>query len=97
MAAQVTQPNVKFALGQIVGTPGAIQAMDQLNMTLWQLLSRHQHGDWGDLDTEDWQANNRALQTGERLFSAYIVQHMKFWVITEADRSATTILLPEEY
>ena len=97
MAAQVIQPNVKFELGHIVGTPGAIEAMELLNITPWHLLSRHQQGHWGDLDSEDWQHNNRALKTGERLFSAYIIQHTKFWVITEADRSATTILLPEEY
>lgn len=97
MAAQAIQPHVNFGLGQVVATPGAIEAMEKLNITPWYLLSRHQHGDWGDLDTEDWRANNRALQTGERLFSAYIVQNTKFWVITEADRSATTILLPAEY
>jgi len=91
------QPNIKFELGHVVATPGAIEAMNTLNLPPWSLLSRHLHGDWGDLDTGDWQRNNQALQTGERLFSAYIIQDTKFWVITEADRSATTILLPEEY
>lgn len=97
MASQVIQPHVSFDLGQIVASPDAIKVMEQLKITPWQLLSRHRQGDWGDLDTEDWRANNRALQTGERIFSAYIVQDTKFWLITEANRSVTTILLPEEY
>ena len=54
-------------------------------------------GDWGDLDTDDLDANEDALHTDARIFSVYIIQDTKFWVITEADRSSTTILLPSEY
>jgi hypothetical protein len=54
-------------------------------------------GDWGDLDSNDLDANEDALHTEARIFSAYIIQGVKFWVITEADRSSTTILLPSEY
>jgi len=61
-------------------------------------LARHLRGDWGDLCPEDWDANERALQYGGRLFSAYQEEGLpKIWIITEADRSATTILFPEEY
>lgn len=61
-------------------------------------LSRHKKGDWGDVSMEDWLSNNYALSHGERLLSSYrTVEGVKFWIITEADRSATTVLLPEEY
>lgn len=60
-------------------------------------LNRHLKGDWGDLDDEDKAANDRALEDGTRLFSSYNLPGGKIWIITEADRSATTILLPEEY
>lgn len=101
MNAQI-QPNPCFNLGQLVFTPGARDALAQLNISPFNLLSRHQRGDWGDLDKADCEANQEALQTGRRLFSAYIIQDVKFWVITEAQddqgyRMATTILLPEEY
>ena len=65
---------------------------------MMQALRRHARGDWGDLDDEDRKANDRALQEGSRLFSAYKTKAgVKFWIITEADRSATTVLLPDEY
>ncbi len=61
-------------------------------------LGRHMHCDWGDVGKEDWEANDRALVEGTRLFSVYHTrQGVKFWIISEADRSATTILLPEDY
>ncbi len=61
-------------------------------------LNRHLQGDWGTLDPEDIEANENALRNGGRLFSAYLTSAaLKFWIITEADRSATTILLPEDY
>jgi hypothetical protein len=62
------------------------------------LLSRHRRGDWGDVDTEDWTANDQAMIHGERVLSAYTLKDgVRVWVITEADRAATTILLPDEY
>lgn len=62
-------------------------------------IHRHLAGDWGDLCIEDWRANNEALARGERLFSSYylICSRLKLWIITEGDRSMTTLLLPNEY
>lgn len=87
-----------FELGQVVATPGALDALHSLGMIGLELLRRHHCGDWGDLDLEDIATNNAALKNGGRLFSSYQVnQEVKIWIITEADRSATTFLLPEEY
>ena len=89
----------KFSPGQIVATPGAMEAIGQSGIL--SLLRRHLNGDWGELDTRDQTANQRALTTGERIFSAYTIGEgedaVRVWVITEADRSATTVLLPDEY
>jgi hypothetical protein len=61
-------------------------------------MARHLNGDWGDVDADDWRANDRAVTDGSRIFSVYHTDEgRKFWVITEADRSYTTILLPEDY
>ncbi len=87
----------RFALGRVVATPGALGALDGAGVWVSDLLSRHQSGDWGDLDSEDRQANEQALTYGARLLSAYPVGSGRVWIITEADRSATTLLLPEEY
>ena len=97
MSAQLTRPNPCFNLGQVVATPGAIDALAEVDCLPITLLKRHQCGDWGDLDDEDKAVNNEALGNWDRLFSAYVIQNVKFWVITEADRSVTTILLPSEY
>ena len=97
MSAQLARPNPRFNLGQVVATPGAIVALAEVNCLPITLLNRHQIGDWGNLCDDDKAANNEALGNWTRLFSAYIIQDVKFWVITEADRSVTTILLPEEY
>ena len=87
-----------FPLGHTLATPGALGIMQGLGLSPDALLGRHQRGDWGDLDEEDKQRNDSALVDGSRIFSAYqIAEGARFWVITEADRSATTILLPEEY
>jgi hypothetical protein len=95
---QTNQVKPLLALGQTVSTPGALAAMQRLEVSPLALLSRHQRGDWGNLDVEDKQANQQALACGGRVFSSYqVTEAVKFWVITEADRSATTILLPEEY
>ena len=85
----------KFSLGQIVITPGALELSPESPP---HALARHLAGDWGDLDPEDGRANERALVDGSRLFSVYRDSGgTKFWIITEGDRSATTILLPSEY
>ena len=86
----------KFSLGQVVATPNALAAIpgDEIQ----NALSRHVRGDWGTLDAEDLNANERALRSGGRLFSSYHSnQNVKFWIITECDRSVTTVLLPEDY
>jgi len=86
----------KFPLGRIVATPNVLNAVSMSE--LLEAIGRHGVGDWGSLDKEDWDANERALQDEGRLFSAYISdQGVKFWIITECDRSATTLLLPEDY
>ena len=88
----------KFSLGHIVATPGALQALEEANQNPFEFLERHQAGDWGDLCAEDIRENEFSVTNGFRLLSAYRTLHdLKIWVITEADRSVTTLLLPHEY
>ena len=88
----------RFSLGQVVATPGALDALQRAHQTPLEFLARHSAGDWGDLVAEDLQENARALHGGGRLFSAYNLQDgTRIWVITEWDRSVTTVLLPSEY
>ena len=87
----------RFPLGMVCATPGALDCMAANGINGAVLLARHQSGDWGDLGAEDKAANARALVDGSRIFSAYQIGSGKLWVITEYDRSVTTILLPEEY
>jgi hypothetical protein len=94
--AHVDEPRPKFIFGRIVATPNALNQIP--NPEILHALSRHVRGDWGTLDPSDWNANERALVHGGRLFSTYLSsQKIKFWIITECDRSATTVLLPEDY
>jgi len=88
-----------FPLGQVVSTPGAIQALMEEGTGLSGFLLRHVTGDWGDLCEADKRENDFAVSRKLRIFSAYTLPRAKakIWVITEADRSATTFLLPEEY
>ena len=86
-----------FTLGRIVATPAARDILGKLHYSPLDLLRRHISGDWAEMASEDQQSNREALVEGDRIFSAYTLQGIKFWVITEADRSATTILLPSEY
>ena len=89
-------PIAKFRLGHIVSTPNALALLTQED--IFRGIQRHQAGDWGELDPEDRQANDRALVEGTRLLSVYrAANDTKFWIITEADRSVTTVLLPEDY
>ncbi len=86
----------KFELGRVVATAGAIEALDPADMT--NALRRHALGDWGDLCAADREENELGLREGFRLMSSYRDRNgTKFWIITEADRSATTVLLPDEY
>ena len=92
----VHRQRILFQPGVIVITQGAREALSQDDVL--NSLVRHFGGDWGELDKQDWEENNRALKSGHRLFSQYFTpEARKFWVITEHDRSATTILLPQEY
>jgi hypothetical protein len=86
-----------FPLGQTLATPGAIAFLASHSLIPNGFISRHVRGDWGDLEEEDKIRNHDALADGSRIFSAYNVGDGKVWVITEADRSSTTVLLPEEY
>ena len=86
----------KFSLGILHITANADQALAPLDVSL--AIGRHSRGDWGDLNPDDCAANDAALQKGARLFSAYYDRKgVKFWIITEADRRLTTVLLPEDY
>ncbi|MDA8195107.1 MAG: hypothetical protein M0Z53_14110 [Thermaerobacter sp.] len=88
-----------FALGSIYCTPGILALTQRHPVPLGQLLVRHATGDWGEIGVEDWQENDLALRAGLRLFSVYKNRNPPWtvWIITEADRAATTLLLPEEY
>lgn len=93
--------STQFDSGQIVVTAGIHAFMDenpQFKLHVHHCLARHLSGDWGDLSTDDWATNEEALLEGYRLFSAYKQEGMPpLWIITEADRSVTTVLLPDEY
>lgn len=98
--------NPKFHPGRVVATRGALNALDRFNASLFELIGRHLSGDWGDLCDEDKGANEAALESGQaRLLSAYTLRRTahgvdeteRLWLITEWDRSVTTILRPDEY
>ena len=87
-----------FDLGRVVATPNALDLLAQHGVVPLSLLKRHAAGDWGDVPADDAQANQDALKCGCRLLSAYrIAANAKIWIITEADRSVTTLLLPSDY
>ncbi len=87
-----------FTLGRVVATPGALAALEKAGEQPGDFLARHASGDWGDIDAEDARENEVSLKHGWRLLSAYTLKGgAKIWVITEADRSSTCLLLPEEY
>ena len=87
-----------FALGRVVATPGALAALEQAGVGAWALLARHRTGDWGDVPAEDSSENWRSVENGWRILSSYRIDaQTRVWVITEADRSVTTLLLPSEY
>jgi len=88
----------RFPLGRTVATPGALEALARNTEVPKSFIARHVRGDWGDLDPEDREANEQSLIDGCRLLSAYGLRDgTKIWIITEADRSVTTVLLPEDY
>ena len=92
------EPKPLFELGQVVGTPGALLALEDAEQHPVELLTRHVTGDWGCLPEEDKEENELSVAKGFRIFSAYgLHTGVNVWLITEWDRSVTTILLPEEY
>ena len=82
-----------FELGRIVATPGALA----LGVDFSPYIGMHQRGYWGDVCQDDWKANDQSVKEGSRILSAYEIKEDKIWIITEADRSATSVLLPSEY
>jgi hypothetical protein len=93
----------KFSLGQVLATPGALQTLEESGQSPDFFIQKHQHGDWGEVEDEDKQANDRALVDGSRILSAYrTLKGERIWVITEAidddgHRAVSTLLLPSEY
>ena len=87
-----------FNLGQVVATPGALAALEEAGQSPIEFLQRHQTGDWSEMVREDQEENQRAVEQGFRVFSSYkLSTGKKLWVITEWNRSVTTLLLPLEY
>jgi hypothetical protein len=94
----LNEKKILFPLGQIFMTVGAREALEEANQQPFEFLSHHQTGDWGIVGKEDWQENDFSVKAGFRILSAYkTAREVKIWIITEADRSSSTILLPEEY
>ena len=87
-----------FSLGQVVATPGALEAFAATGERITHYVAKHQSGEWGGLDRHDKRANQQALKNGARLLSAYhLSDGTKIWIWTEADRSSTCVMLPSEY
>jgi hypothetical protein len=94
----LNESKILFSLGNVYMTIGAREALEEANQQPFEFLSRHQKGDSGIVGKEDWQENDFSIKAGFRILSAYkTVEGEKIWIITEADRSSTTILLPSEY
>jgi hypothetical protein len=89
---------IRFTLGRVVATPGALRALQKAEQHPAEFLDRHVTGDWGEVPDADKQENELSVAQGFRILSAYTTSAGdKIWILTEADRSATTLLLPEEY
>ena len=86
-----------LTLGRVVATPGALKLLMEMGTHPFEYLARHATGDWGELCAFDRRQNEIALRDGYRILSSYNAPAGRIWIITEADRSVTTILLPEEY
>ena len=95
--ASNTTNAICFPLGHLVATPGALALLDRISINAAELIQRHQNGDWGNIPLEDAEQNEQSIVNGSRILSSYQFGDEKIWIITEADRSATTLLLPNEY
>jgi hypothetical protein len=95
---ELDRPRILFSLGRMVATPAALYELDEAGVNAGEYLERHQAGDWGEVGEVDAKQNDCHLTTRGRLHSAYVLPgDMRIWIITEADRSVTTILLPGDY
>ena len=92
-----TSPAPRFPLGNLYATSAVALWASQEGLSLSQFIERHHNGDWGNLDEEDKQVNEDAIKQGGRIFSSYLTNRRKLYVISEADRSMTTILFANEY
>ncbi|MRS99702.1 hypothetical protein GJQ57_13710 [Ralstonia pickettii] len=91
-------PLPRLPLGHLVATPAAVAALAASGVSIYRLLNRHARCDWGELSDEDRQQNDLAVTTGQRVLSSYPLENgQRIWIITEADRAVTTVLLPEDY
>jgi hypothetical protein len=90
-------PPPRFRLGRIVATRGVLKHLERHGIAADPYLRQHVRGEWGDVPPEDAKANERAVEHGARILSAYDLAGKRVWIITEADRSATTLLFPSEY
>jgi hypothetical protein len=89
---------MRFSLGQILATPGALEALEESNQSPSDYLAMHMNGQWGDVCPEDAEENELSIREGFRILSSYKTNKgVRIWVITEADRTVTTLLLPSEY
>jgi hypothetical protein len=96
--SSVFETGARFSLGRLLSTPGALAALEEAGQNPLEFIHRHQSGDWGSVCPEDAAENELSVSEGYRILSAYTLKTgTKVWLITEADRSATTILLPDEY
>jgi len=92
-----SETQVRFSLGRTVATPGALEILAATGTPPLTLFARHQSGDWGDVPPEDAKENELSVEQGFRILSSFRIGQERLWVITEADRSVTTILRPDEY
>src|SRR5215468_5420649 len=91
-------PMRRFPLGRVVATPGALSALEKAEQLPAEFLDRHVNGDWGEVPDADKEENELSVEQGFRILSAYTTSAGdKIWILTEADRSATILMLPEEY
>jgi len=96
--SKCVRPEPLFPLGRVVATPGALAALEAAGETPVPFLARHERGLWGEIPEEDRQENERSVRHGFRILSAHRTRlGTRLWIITEADRSSTCLLLPEEY
>ena len=92
------RPNFRFLTGQVVATRSAMEELERAGQKPEEFLDKHLSGDWGEVDAEDRERNEWAVEVGERILSAYTLRTgVKIWIITEGSRCATTLLLPSDY